>query len=260
VKPKVLIISGRPTERESVCVLVGTMGCQWMVSSTVEDALANLQSERPLAAVLDLPDAVFDPLSMSQDFPKLLGQMQGRVVALTDETSAPEIADQEKKYSIPFVQRNRLMVDLWPCLATMFSNPVIRRITQVSRLVLDTFLQPLPQGIRACPMDMRQLVYEAGRITADICLEYSPDSKRVTASGQVMRSNEPRVPLDGVPVVIKGEKGPRELKLTNQHGEFSFEFEKERRVSFEIEVNHGHWVEIVSPDLEWGMAARAGRI
>lgn len=258
MKPKVLIICDRPTEREDVCVLVGTMGCQWKVSSSIEDALGNLQSERPTAAVLDLPDAIFDPLKMSQDFPKLLGQMQGRLVVLADENAIPEIRDQERKYSIPFVQRNRLMVDLWPCLATMLSSPVIRRITQAARLVLDTFLQPLPEGIRACPMDIRQLVYEADRVTADICLEYSPDSKRITASGQVMRSNEPRVPLEGVPVVIKGEKGPKELKLTNHHGEFSFEFEKERRVSFEIEVNHGRWVEIVSPDLEWGMAAASG--
>ena len=243
-----------------MCVLVGTMGCQWMLASDVENALANLEEEKPSVAVLDLPSAVFDPLRTSKDFPELLRQMQGRLVVLTDETIAPEIGDLEKKYSIPFVQRNRLMVDLWPCLATMFSKPVIRRITQTARLVLDTFFQPLPEGIRACPMDIRQLVYETGRITADICLEYWPNSEKITASGQVMRSAEPRVPLDGVPVVIKGEKGPRELKLTNQHGEFSFEFEKERTISFEIEVNHGHWVEIISPNLEWGMKASAGSV
>ena len=236
------------------------MGCQWVLASDVENALANLEDEKPSAAVLDLPSAVFDPLKASKGFPELLSQMQGRLVVLTDETTAPEIGDLEKKYFIPFVQRNRLMVDLWPCLTTMFSKPVIRRITQMARLVLDTFLQPLPEGIRACSRDIRQLVYEAGRITADICLEYSPNSKRITASGQVVRSAEPRVPLDGVPVVIKGEKGPRELKLTNQHGEFSFEFERERTVSFEIEVNHGHWVEIISPNLEWGRAANAGSV
>src|SRR5215475_4839648 len=112
LKPKVLVISERLPERESICVLVGTMGCQWMVVSSVEDALANLQGERLSAAVLDLPKAVFDPRKMSQHFPELLDQMQGRLVVLADETGTSEIGDLEKKYSIPFVQRDRFMVDL----------------------------------------------------------------------------------------------------------------------------------------------------
>src|SRR5579859_5018565 len=236
------------------------MVCQCIAAPNIEDAVANLQGEKISAAVLDLPGGVIDPPRMSPKFSELLDQMEGRLVVLTDEAAAPELGDLEKKYSIPFVQRNRLMVDLWPCLATMFSHPVIRRVMQAGRLVLDTFLQPLPEGIRACPMDMRQLVYESARVVADICLEHAPNSKRIKASGQIIRRGDPRAPLDGVPVVIKGENGPRELKLTNEHGEFSFEFENERRVTFEIEVNHGHWVEIVSPDLEWGIATAAGRV
>src|SRR5215468_476424 len=89
LKPKVLIISERLPERESICVLVGTMGCQRMVVSSVEDALTNLQDDKPTAAVLDLPSAVFDPLGMSPNFPELLNQMHGRLVVLTDETGAP---------------------------------------------------------------------------------------------------------------------------------------------------------------------------
>lgn len=259
VKPRVLIISGRPNVRESACVLVGTMECLWVLASRIEDALASLEGEKISAAILDLPSAVSDPARMSQSFSELLSRLEGRLVVLTDESIAPEIGDLEKKYSIPFVQRDRLAVDLWPCLATlMFSNPGIRRVTQVARLVLDTFFQPRLAGIRSPRPGLRQLVYETGHFTADISLERPPDSTLMTATGQIMRDADPRVPLIGVPVVIKGEKGPIEMKMTNQTGEFLFEFENERKVTFEIEVNYGHWIAIVSPALEWGRAAASG--
>jgi len=36
MKPKVLIVSERSAERESVCVLVGTTGCQWLLAPSIE--------------------------------------------------------------------------------------------------------------------------------------------------------------------------------------------------------------------------------
>jgi hypothetical protein len=259
VKPRVLIISERPNVRESACVLVGTMECQCVVASRIEDALTNLEVEKASAAILDLPSAVSDPASMSQNFSQLLGRLQGRLVVLIDQTSTVEIGDLEKKYSIPFVQRDRLAVDLWPCLAALtFSHPGIRRITQTARLVLDTFLQPQPAGIRSPRTGMRQLVYEMEHFTADISLEHPPNSTQTTVVGQIMRDADPRIPLSGVPVVIKGEKGTIEMKMTNQSGEFLFVFENEPKVTFEIEVNHGHWIAIVSPILKWDRAAASG--
>lgn len=260
VKPRVLIISERPTVRESACVLVGTMDCQWVLASHIEDALASFEIEKASAAVLDLPNDISDPGRIGPPFSELLSRMQGRLVVLTNEMVPSQIGDQEKKYSIPFVQRERLAVDLWSSLATlMFSRRAIRRVTQVARLVLDTFFQPRTLGIRASlRRDLRQLVFEADHFTTDISLEHLPGSARTTASGQVMRDADPRIPLNGVPVVLKGEKAPPELKVTNQSGEFSFEFENERRVTFEIEVNYGHWITIVPPVLEWDRAANAG--
>jgi hypothetical protein len=260
VKPKVLVISERLAVRESACVLLGTMGCQWVVASRIEDAMAGFETEKPSAAVLDLPSGVSDPGSMGHDFSELLSLLQGKLVVLTDETISREIGDLEKKYSIPFVQRDRLTADLWLCLsAVLFSQPTIRRITQTARLVLDTFLQPRPVGVRFSPRtDLRQLVYETDHFTADISLEHLAGSTRTTASGQVMRDIDSRVPLNGAPVVIRGERGPLELKMTNQSGEFAFEFERERKITFEIEVNYGHWITIALPVLQWDVAANAG--
>lgn len=259
VKPKLLIISDRSMVRESACVLAGTMGCQWAVASRIEDALASFETEKTTAAVLDLPSQICDPGKIGQAFSELLSRVEGRLVVLTNDTAAQETGELEKKYSIPFVQRDRLAADLWPCLdALIFSQPTIRKITQVASLVLDTFLQPAPVGIRASQTDIRQLVYETDHFTTDISFEHLPDSTLTTACGQVMREADPRAPLSGVSVVIRGEKGPLELKMTNQSGEFSFEFENERKVTFEIEVNYGHWIAIVSPVLEWDKVAKAG--
>lgn len=260
MKPKVQIISERPAVRESACVLVGTMRCSWVLASRIEDALTNFESEMAAAVVLDLPDEISDPGKIGRDFFELLDLVHGRLVILTHESAASETGDLEKKYSVPFVQRERLTADLWPCLDTlMFSQPGIRRITQVAHLVLDTFFQAVPAGIRSSQNNnLRQLVYEVEHFTADISMEHPPGSRLTAVFGQVMRDADPRIPLNGVAVVLRGEKGPIELKMTNQFGEFSFEFEDERKITLEIEVNPGHWVALASPNLEWDTAAAAG--
>ena len=259
VKPKLLIITDRSKVRESACILAGTMGFQCVAASRIEDVLASSETEKAVATVLDLPSDASDPGKIGQDFSELLGRMQGRLVVLTGERAAQEMGDLEKKYSVPFVQRDRLAVELLPCLGRLiFSQPTIRKIIQVASLVLDTFLQPAPVGIRTSRTGIRQLVYESDHFTTDISFEHLPDSTLTTACGQIMREADPRIPLNGVSILMKGEKGPLELKMTNQCGEFSFKFENERKVTFEIEVNYGHWIAIVSPILEWNKAARAG--
>ena len=58
MQPSVLIMCERAAERETIRVLVGTMGCQWVLASSIEEALAMLSRERISAALLELPGAV----------------------------------------------------------------------------------------------------------------------------------------------------------------------------------------------------------
>jgi hypothetical protein len=46
------------------------------------------------------------------------------------------------------------------------------------------------------------------------------------------------------------------LMITNEAGEFCFEFENERSVSLEIEISPNDWVLFLSPPLDW--VGRAG--
>ena len=252
MQPKVLIICERAAERDTIRVLVGTMGCQWVLASGIDEALALARRERTSAALLELPGPNSDAVRVEQGVRELLVRFPGRVIALTDESPTPIISELLSRYSIPSVQRDRLAADLWPRLEPMvYPHLGIRRITKVARLVLDTFLQPLPAGIRYLQPDTRQLVYEAPALTADISFERSPDATRTTLTGQIMRTNLPQIPLNGVPVVLKGQKGPMGLMITNEAGEFSFEFQNERSVSLEIEVSPNDWVLLMSPPLDW---------
>jgi hypothetical protein len=259
MQPKVLIICERAAERDTIRVLVGTMGCQWLLASTIDEALAILGRERTSAALLELPGMITDPAKLDQGVRELLVRFPGRVIVLTDESPTFTITELISKYSIPFVQRNRLAADLWPRLESMvYPQLGLRRITKVARLVLDTFLQPLPAGLRYPQRSARQLVYEAPALAGDIAFERSPDSHQITLTGQLMKTNVPPVPLDGVPVVLRGQKGPLGLMISNEAGEFSFEFQKERSVTLEIEVTPNDWVLFVSPPLD-GLSSRDDR-
>jgi hypothetical protein len=252
MQPRVLIICERAAERDTIRVLVGTMGCQWVLASGIDEALAIAGRERTSAALLELPGTISDTGRVDQGVRELLVRFPGRVIALTGESPTPMIRELLARYSIPSVQRDRLAVDLWPRLESMvYPQLGIRRITKVARLVFDTLLQPLPPGIRYLQPDTRQLVYEAPTLTADIAFERYPDSIRTMLTGQIMRTNSPQIPLNGVPIVLKGQKGPLGLAITNEAGEFSFELENERTVSLEIEVTPNDWVLLMSPPLDW---------
>ena len=258
MQPRVLIICERAAERDTIRVLVGAMGCQWVLASGIEEALALIGRERTSAALLELPGAICDPTKVNRGARELLMRFPGRVIALTDETPSPITGELISQYSIPFVRRNRLAVDLWPRLECMvYPQLGIRRVTKVARLVLDTFLQPLPAGIRHTQPDTRQLVYKAASLTVDLSFESAPDSSRMTLLGQIIRASDPLSPLNGVPVVLKNKRGPMGLRMTNEVGEFSFEFENERSVSLEIEVRPNDWVLILSPPLDGNERGKA---
>ena len=251
MRPKVLIICERAAERDTIRVLVGTMGCLWVLASRLDEGLALAGRERTSAALLELPGTNCDAVKLEQGVRELLVRFPGRVIAVADESPTPMVSELLSRYSIPSVQRDRLAADLWPRLEPMvYPHLGIRRITNVARLVLDTFLQPLPAGIRSLQPDTRQLVYEAPALTADIALERSPGSSRTTLTGQIMRMSLPQIPLNGVPVVLKGQKGPMGLMITNEAGEFSFAFQNEHSVSLEIEVSPNDWVLFTSPPLD----------
>src|SRR5437588_13108244 len=114
MKPSVLIICDRAEECETMPVLVGTMGCRWVLASSIEEALAILSRERISAALLELPGAVSDPDQMHKSVREFLVRFPGRVIALTHRMPTPVISELICAYSIPSFQRDRLALEVWP--------------------------------------------------------------------------------------------------------------------------------------------------
>ena len=101
MQPKVLIICERAAERDTIRVLVGTMGCQWILASGIQEALTLLGRERTSAALLELPGAISDPAKLEQGVRELLVRFPGRVIVLTDGAPGPLTNELISKYSIP---------------------------------------------------------------------------------------------------------------------------------------------------------------
>jgi hypothetical protein len=148
------------------------------------------------------------------------------------------------------MNRDRWAQDLWGSLETLLRLPsVAERIRETARLTLDTFLQPLSAGIRYMRPRVRHLLYETSTLAVDVSFEQLPDLNSIRLGGQILSNVEPQRSLNGARVALLGAKGLLGLAVTNQSGEFLFDFEKEPQVVLEIEDAPNHRVAIHSPNL-----------
>ncbi len=223
---KVLIICEESSARDTMRVLLGSMGCQCVVASTVQQAIAVLEQENPDAAIVDPRSSGFSAASILSEFDKIYPSLRGRVVVLSGNESAPEIKDLLQRYSLPRVSRDRLLQ-----------------------------LQPMPAGVRGARLPDRRLVYQSESLMADLWLEPQSDSQRIALVGQIVDPARFDCQFDSIPVVLHGSKGAIALTTANKFGEFHFNFEFEPSVTLEIEVRGNHWVSIALPGLEWAQRA-----
>src|SRR6266436_8464287 len=123
-------------------VLLGSMGCQCVVTSTVQQAIAVLEQENPDAAIVDPRSSGFSAASILSEVDKLYRSLCGRVVVLSRNESEPEVEDLLQRYSLPRVSRERLLQELWGSLESLFRpKEIVRRIINAAHLVFDSFLQ-----------------------------------------------------------------------------------------------------------------------
>jgi hypothetical protein len=95
----------------------------------------------------------------------------------------------------------------------------IRRI--IASLVMDTFDEPLPAGVRRAGVPPRQLVFRAGDVDVDVRIESTENNDRISLVGQVLSNTEKF--LDNTPVKLESNGVVRYRTVTNLVGEFSFE-------------------------------------
>jgi DNA-binding response OmpR family regulator len=247
---KVLVLGADVLVRDNLRVLLSSMGYRCVVAATLEAALALLEVERLDAAILDPQQVGFPPARMVAAFHKMVPTLRGRAIVLIDQECDPELLRVLDAYSLPWVPRDLLLQEVWPRLDSLLRRNIVhRQITQSARLVLDSFLQPLPAGVRySLPLSARKLLYESGGLMADLSLEPQENSQRITLVGQVLDAAEPERRLASLSLVLQGRAGPIAVASTNKSGEFQFDFDSEPGVKLEIRVKENHWVSLDLPD------------
>lgn len=250
LRQKVLIISADESDRETIRLLLGSMGCGCMLASGVADGLKILSRETVAAAILDSRILSQRSLENDENWQDVVSFLPGRVLLLLGANEDARILKFVEESSLASIKRDRLAQELWGSLEGFLRQPAAAaHAPETGRLTLDTFLQPLPVGIRYVGAAVRHLLYETSSLSVDVSIERKPDSKSVALAGQILsKSDTPRT-FPGARVALIGHNGPLGFAVTNQSGEFLFEFEKEQKVVLEIEDASNHRVAIHSPSL-----------
>jgi len=222
------------------------------MASSVEQALAKLGQENPDAAIADTHHTTAATSPGLSGLDEICVRLRGRIIILTGEGHDPEVAALIQKYCLPRIWRERLLQNLWSTLNSLPPpSSVFRRVIYSARLIFDSLLQPAPAGIRISQLAGRRFVYQADSLMIELSLEPpQTDSRRISLVGQVFDSAKPERQLDILSVALQGPKGPIAVALTNNFGEFQFEFDVEQNVKLEIESAANRWISIVLPHLD----------
>jgi hypothetical protein len=105
----------------------------------------------------------------------------------------------------------------------------------IAGIVFDSKMRTLPAGIRSAAVTTRQVVYEGEGLTVDVRFERKPNSKTISAAGQVLDKQVPLRWLGNAAIVLWTDGGQM-LATTeaNDYGEFQFEFESQDQLRISI--------------------------
>ncbi len=116
------------------------------------------------------------------------------------------------------------------------SESLAARSVKVARLVFDSFKQPVPVGVRASGQPIRQVLYRTGGYYVDLRIEARTGSSRSSVVGQILRHPGDSTAAALLPVVLSRGKTPMVRTITNQLGEFHFEFDATKNHQLSILV------------------------
>lgn len=99
-----------------------------------------------------------------------------------------------------------------------------------SKLVFDSFCEPMPAGVRSQHRISRQTLYEAGDYAMDLRQEHERGSRQVTLVGQIARRTAPGQAVADVPVYLLAGKSVVARTVSNQFGEFQMEYDPRKHL------------------------------
>ena len=106
----------------------------------------------------------------------------------------------------------------------------------LTRLIYDSFREPLPVGIRSQRSILRHTRYEAGDYCLELRQEHERDGSQVTLIGQIANLKEPARLLPDVSVVLSSRKKIVARAASNQFGEFLMSYAPEAHLRLYVQL------------------------
>jgi hypothetical protein len=91
------------------------------------------------------------------------------------------------------------------------------------KLLFDSFLQPMLEGVRSAGTGTRQMLYRADPYQIDVQLEMKPSGNRIVVTGQLLNLSNPKIIATGTRILVSNMHGDVLHVVANQFGEFSGE-------------------------------------
>jgi DNA-binding response OmpR family regulator len=235
-----LIVAEGALASDDMRILLGSAGCECTVASNVQEGLATMEHGNFDAVVLDPQSSSSQAAEAISKISEFRPNLLKHVAMITDEDGDSEIKDLAERNSILHVQRKFLLQQLCGSLEALLRPDVVSQgVTNVARLISDSFRDPLPAGV-------------------DFLIEPDAGSRCLALAGQILDSAKPDRRFDGVPVTLQGWKGPVAQANAGEFGEFHLDFNFESNVSLEIKIAETNCITVPLPVLERTRRTGAG--
>lgn len=106
-------------------------------------------------------------------------------------------------------------------------------------LIFDSFLSPVPAGLRASWQVGWQGLYKAGDCSLDLRIEPELKTSRAAVIGQLTNAVLPESEMTNIPVVLKSGKDVVTSTVSNRFGEFQMEYEQQARLQLCLYLEGG---------------------
>jgi hypothetical protein len=106
-------------------------------------------------------------------------------------------------------------------------------------LIYDSFLVPVPAGMRASWQVGWQGLYRAGECSLDLRIEPELQSSRAAVIGQISNHRIPEIEMANIPICLRSGRLVVAETVSNRFGEFQMEYEQRGRLQLCVYLDGG---------------------
>lgn len=152
-----------------------------------------------------------------------------------EETARREAHYQAPEWAVRYVRNAFAASELAHATKSSFRIP---------RLVLDSFWQMAPAGVRSAGHTPRHLYYRSDDIAIEMQVEREFNSENISVTGQVSNTASGGEGLAGVPIQLASARRQLLNASTNKFGEFRLTFVPETGLQFLLKLKNGETIAI----------------